>query len=411
VIYLLGKEENLVECFNGLKKDSSYGVDAVSWKEYERNLKENLSSLITRMKNWQYKPQPVRRTYIEKSNGKLRALGIPTTEDKIIEQGVRQILDAIYEPIFLECSYGFRNGKSCHKALKTLNDMIQFKPVNYIIDADIKGFFDNVDQKWLVKFLEHNISDKELIRLIVRMLKSGVMEDGAYQPSEKGTPQGGIVSPILANIYLHYVLDLWIEKAVKKQSRGYVGMVRYADDFIICVEDEEESQRIVEMLKERFAKFKLELSSEKTKVISFGRKAKRQETFNFLGFTHFNDKTRKGGYKVGRKTDKARYTRAIKSINQWLKTTRNMLKIQELWKLITLKLRGHFQYYGVSGNYRGILRYYKQACVIVKKWLNRRSQKRSFNWVEMNEYFLRYPLPKPKIHHNFYTGLCFDYLK
>lgn len=258
LMYLFGSAENLAECFYEIKQDSASGVDSVSWQEYEKNLETNLGSLIERMKKWQYRPQAVRRTYIEKENGKLRAIGIPATEDKVIQQGMRKILEAIYEPKFYNNSYGFRKGKNCHQALKTLNDIIQFRPVNYIIDADIKGYFDNVDQKWLIKFLEHTIIDKSLMRLIVRILRSGIMDEGVYYKSEQGTPQGGIVSPIFANIYLHYVLDEWLEKAIKSRSRGYVGMVRYADDFVICIENQDEAHTILAELKERFLKFKLE---------------------------------------------------------------------------------------------------------------------------------------------------------
>jgi RNA-directed DNA polymerase len=407
IMYLLGDAENLDECYQLLKKGKAPGVDGVTIQEYGKELRGNLLSLIDRMKKWQYRPQPVRRVYIEKANGKLRPLGIPTIEDKIVQMGVARILETVYEPEFLDCSFGFRPGRSCHQALRTLNEMCMWKKVNYIIDADIKGYFDAVNHEWLIKFLGHRIADQKILRLLVRILRSGVMEGTAYSTSEKGTPQGGIVSPLLANVYLHYVLDLWIEKVVKRKCRGFVGMVRYADDFVICVEYEEEAQKILEALRKRFAKFALELSEEKTKLLRFGRNADCDETFNFLGFTHFNDKTRNGKYKVGRKTDKARVNRALKATNEWLKQIRNKAKPELWWPTLVAKLRGHFNYFGVSGNYHSLGNFRKATIRLVFKWLNRRSQKRSYNLDGFFEYIKRHPLPVPKIVHNFYTGVSY----
>jgi RNA-directed DNA polymerase len=411
VMYLLGEVKNLVECFQELKRDRAPGVDGVTTKEYEGNLVPNLEALTARMKKWQYRPQPVRRTYIEKANGKRRPLGIPAVEDKVLQQGMRKILEAVYEPEFLECSYGFRVGRNCHQALDAVDKMVMREPVNYIIDADIKGFFDTVDQQWLIKFVGHRISDKSLLRLLVRMLKSGVMEEGKVRETDRGTPQGGIMSPLLANIYLHFVLDLWMNRAVIKGTRGYVGIVRYADDFVIGVEHAGDAEKILNALRERFKKFGLALSEDKTKIIQFGRNAKELETFNFLGFTHFNDKTRHGGYKVGRKTDHIRFARALKSLNGWLMDIRNLIPTREWWRTLAAKLRGHFQYYGVSGNMHWLKRFNYCALIITKKWLNRRSQKKSMNWEDMLRYVKRHPLPTPHIHHNFYTGLCYDYAK
>jgi len=289
--------------------------------------------------------------------------------------------------------------------------MIMSKPVNHVIDADIKGFFDNVNHKWMKRCLEERIGDKNLLRLIIRFLKSGIIEQGKYYTTEKGTPQGGILSPVLANIYLHYVLDLWIERVVKKEAKGYVGIVRYADDSVICVQYKEDSRQILEKMKERLLKFGLELSEEKTQIIGFGRyaeknarsKGKKPDTFDFLGFTHFCDKSRKGAFKVGRRTSRKRFSQKAREMNQWLKSVRNVAKPEEWWSILCAKLRGHFQYYGVSGNYRGIYRFYVLTVKLVFKWLNRRSQKKSFNWQSFNEYLRMYPLPKPKIHHNLYT--------
>lgn len=413
VAYLLN-EESLSECFKMLKKGRASGVDGVSVEEYELNLESNLKMLVSRMKTQAYKPLPVRRTYIAKANGKMRPLGIPAVEDKIVQRGIARILEAIYEVDFLDFSYGFRPHRSCHQALKQLNQIIMTKPINHIIDADIKGFFDHVDHDWMMKFLGHRISDSNFLRLIKRFLKNGYMEEGSLHAAVEGTPQGGVVSPILANVYLHYALDLWIEKVVKRQCKGVVEMVRYADDFVICVQYKEDAVRVLGLLKERLGKFKLELADDKTRLIEFGRFAKQNSeakglspaTFNFLGFTHFIDRTRKGGFKLGRKTDGKKLRLKLKEINLWLKASRNLYPIEEIWKTLRAKLRGHFQYYGVSGNFRSIGIFGCLTRKLTFKWLNRRSQKKSFNWEGFTTYLKRHPLPMPAIHHDFYTGFA-----
>jgi RNA-directed DNA polymerase len=403
--------EGLAECFYLLKKNKAAGVDGVTLKEYERNLDENISDLIRRMKTFSYRPQPVKRVYIPKADGKSRPLGIPAVEDKMVQMAISKILEAIYEVDFEDFSYGFRPGRSCHDALNRVDKIIMTNPINHVIDADIKGFFDNVDHKWMVKFLEHRIGDKSLIRYIVRFLKSGYMEEGKLYKNGQGTPQGGVISPILANIYLHYVLDIWIARIVKKCCRGTVEMVRYADDFVICVQYKNEAEKILEALKKRLAKFGLELAEDKTRIVEFGRfarqnakqKGKRPGTFDFLGFTHYGDKTRKGYFKVGRVTSRKKFSAKIKDIKEWLKRIRNLVKIQEWWKILGLKLRGHYQYYGVSGNYRGLKRFYFLVIRLARKWMNRRSQKTRYYWKRYLLYLERHPLPKPKIYHNFYT--------
>ena len=403
--------DNLKECFRELKKGRVSGIDGVTLQEYEQELENNLESLVAGMKRFSYRPQPVRRAYIPKANGKKRPPGIPAVEDKIVQMGITKILQAIFEVDFLDCSYGFRPNRNCHQALDTLDKMTMQRPVNHVIDADIKGFFDNVDHDWLMRCIEQRISDKNLLRLLKRFLKAGIIEEGKYISSEKGTPQGGIISPVLANIYLHYVLDLWFEKVEKRKFGSYIGMVRYCDDFVICVQRKEVAEQLLSELTDRLAKFGLELSAEKTRIVEFGRyagensrkKGQKPGSFTFLGFTHFCDKGRKGYFKTGRKTDRKKFSVKVKEMNQWLKAVRNTSKPEAWWPVLAAKLRGHFQYYGVSGNFKGISRFNYLTIRLVYKWLNRRSQKKSYNWEQFKVYLFRHPLPKPRIYHNLYT--------
>jgi len=404
LIHLINAD-NLKQCFRELKKNKASGIDEVTVEEYGMELDKNVELLLERMKQWKYRPQPVRRVYIEKSNGKLRPLGIPSVEDKMVQMCIKRILEAIFEVDFLDTSYGFRSGRSCHQALNRVDKIIMQRPVNYVIDADIRGFFDNVDHKLMRNCLEQRISDKFFLRLMVRMLKNGVFEEGRCMKPEKGTPQGAVLSPVLSNIYLHYAVDIWLNRDIKRDANGYVEIVRYCDDFVIMVEKEEDSEWIMEKLAERLSRCNLQLSAEKSKIVKFGRNSSSGmgNTFDFLGFTHFNDKTRKGYYKVGRKTARKKLNKSLKEMNTWLKAIRNMVKVEEWWKVLESKMRGHLHYYGVSGNMPSIKKFYFIVIRLVKKWLNRRSQKRKFNWDRFKLYLQRHPLPKPRIYHNFYT--------
>jgi RNA-directed DNA polymerase len=411
LVYLVNAE-NLRSSFYELKRDKASGIDGVSMETYERNLDSNIKDLVERMKRQAYKPQPVRRTYIPKANGKLRALGIPTVEDKMVQMCITRILEVIFEADFIGTSYGFRKERNCHRALAALSNFITVKPVNYVIDADIKGFFDNVDHDWMMECLRQRIADENLLRLIKRFLISGYVEKDAFHETEKGTPQGGVISPMLANIYLHYVLDLWITKVVKKRSRGYVEMVRYADDFVICVQYKEEAETILRMLRERLAKFGLEVAEDKTRILEFGRFAEdnskkrggKPGTFNFLGFTHFCTKSRKGKFKVGRKTDRLKFIGKVREMKKWLKSIRNAVPIKVWWSLLIAKMRGHYQYYGISENSYGIKRYHYLVRRLVFKWVNRRSQKKSMNYPRFDEYCSRHGFPSPKIYVSLYTA-------
>ncbi|MEA3226572.1 MAG: reverse transcriptase domain-containing protein, partial [Planctomycetota bacterium] len=318
----------------------------------------------------------------------------------------------IYEQDFYERSYGFRPKRNCHQALKEINDSIMFKPTNHIVEADIKGFFDNVSHEHLLDFLKIRIKDSSLLYLIEKFLKAGYVDDGLLVRTQEGTPQGSILSPILANIFLHYVLDEWFNTIVKKHVDGFCEMIRYADDFVCLVQYEKDAERVETALMNRFNRFGLELHPEKSGRISFGRfeagNAKKQNrkanTFDFLGFTHFCDHTRKGGYKVGRKTSKKKFAAKCKDMNAWLRSVRNKSKTKQWWKTLSSKLRGHYQYYGISGNFRALDAFHENTMKSLHKWLNRRSQKKKMNWKRFNEYIQHYPLPKPSIRHNFYTG-------
>ena len=406
--------EYLRDCYQSLNRNRAVGIDDISRQEYGADLDNNLEQLVSRLKRKTYKPLPARRVYIPKNDYETRPLGIPALESKIVERGITWILESIYEQDFLDCSYGFRPERNCHQALKKLNDLIMFQPVNHIVEADIKGFFDNVDHDKLMEFIRIRISDTSLLTLIEKFLKAGYIDDGQRVKSDKGTPQGSILSPMLANIFLHYVLDEWFETTVKSHVRGYCELVRYADDFVCVVRYADDAERIERALKNRFEKFGLEIHPTKSRRITFGRfeseNAKAQNrkpnTFDFLGFTHYCDISRSGYFKPGRKTSGKKFAAKCREMNDWLKSIRNQVKTKDWWTILAAKLRGHFQYYGVSENYASIAKFYKLTIQMVRKWLNRRSQKRKMNWANFTEYLERYPLPKPEIVQKFYVARC-----
>jgi RNA-directed DNA polymerase len=404
-------EEFLAECYTRLGRDRASGIDGVTWEAYGEHLAENLSDLVTRLKRKRYKPQPSKRVYIPKDKDSKRPLGLPALEDKIVQKGVAWILEAIYEADFLDCSYGFRPNRNCHQALDAVDKLIMTKPINHVVEADIKGFFDNVPHEWVIKGLQVRIKDPSFLLIIQRFLKAGYMEDGVFVDTEKGTPQGGNLSPMLSNIFLHYVLDLWFEKKIRPQFRGESYLIRFADDFLNLARYQEDARYIERALRERFKKFSLELHPEKTRVISFGRyerenaerQKRRANTFDFLGFTHYCDKSRRGKFIVGRRTSRKKFRMKCQEMNQWLKAVRNADKVEKWWPILEAKLRGHYEYYGVSGNMRSVNRFYTNTVRLTYKWLNRRSQRKSFNWKGFHQYLESYPLPKPRIVHNMYT--------
>ena len=372
-------EESLKEAHQRQKTGKAAGIDGVTKEEYGQKLDENISELIKRMKTFKYIPQAVRRTYIPKANGKTRPLGIPAYEDRLVQSVMAEILSDVYEPRFLDCSWGFRPNRGAHDVVRYINQTVMTRKVNYILDADIKGFFDNLDQKWLMKFLEHDIADKNFLRYIGRFLKAGIMEEGTKLESDRGTPQGGQISPVLANVYLHYVLDQWYEIVLKKYAKGEIYYVRYADDFLMMFQYEEEAVRVLELLRTRLAKFGLEVAEDKTRIIPIGRFKGTKEDFDFLGFTFFNTKTRGGKYRLGVRTGRKKLKLKKQTVKTWLRT-RLTKPVAETMMLINLSLAGHYNYYGVSGNFHAIQTFWKYVKYATYRMLNRRDQKGKFRY-------------------------------
>lgn len=360
-------------------KKKATGIDGVDKVSYDEKAEENVAELVERMRKFQYKPLPVRRTYIPKANGKMRPLGIPAYEDRLVQGVMAKVLNEVYEPRFLECSYGFRPSKSAHEVVRYINQTIMRKKVNYVLEADIRGFFDHVDHDWLMKFLAHDIQDKNFLRYVKRFLIAGIMEDGKRLDSERGTPQGGQISPVLANVYLHYVLDLWIEKAVKPRMSGEVYYVRYADDFLILFQYENEARRVMEELAKRLGKFSLEVAADKTRILPIGRFKGTKEDIDFLGFTFFNTKTRTGKYRLGIRTSKKKLKAKRQAAKAWLKE-RMHKPIAETMQILASIVRGHCNYYGVSGNFRAIQSFWKYLRYSAYRVLNRRHQKRTLKY-------------------------------
>lgn len=389
-------EETLKAKHKELSGNKATGIDKVTKKEYEENLDNNIVNLVRNMKKFSYRPNAVRRVYIPKANGGKRPLGIPSYEDKLVQGVMADILTVIYEPIFLDCSYGFRPNRDCHQAIKKLDEVIMRGKTNYIVDADIKGFFNNVNHDWLIKFLEHEIKDKNFIRYIKRFLIAGIMEDGEYYESEVGTPQGGLISPILANVYLHYVLDLWFELYVKVKCKGRCHLIRYADDFVACFELEEEAKWFYQELIERLAKFNLEIETNKTKIFPFGRNSKTKDNFDFLGFNIYNATSRNNYYRVGYRTSKKKSKIKKQDIKNFIKENRN-IKPKDLIKALNRKLLGYYNYYGISFNMDWLQEIYYHTVQLLKKWLSRRSQKGKLTWLKMHLILAFEPLEKPRI--------------
>jgi group II intron reverse transcriptase/maturase len=345
--------ELLMGCFEGLRNNAASGIDGVTKEQYAEQLEKNLKQLVDRLHQMTYIPQSVVRVNIPKpGSNKLRPLGISALEDKIVQAGLSRILQAVYEQDFIDDSYGFRPNRGCHDALRALSQTVENQPINHLVEADIKGFFDNVDQEQLMTFLGHRIADKRILRYIKRFLKAGIQEDGIFRASERGVPQGGVISPLLANIYLHYTLDEWITKRFTKSCIGVARLIRYADDFVVCFQTEADAKRFRLEMEERLNQFGLEIAPEKTQRIEFGafaiKRAKsrgeKAATFDFLGFTHYCSRSRNGKrFRMKRKTISKRLSAKLRSYKEWLKSNRT-LSTPEIMKKTARKLRGHYGY-------------------------------------------------------------------
>jgi group II intron reverse transcriptase/maturase len=396
----------LKEAYERLRKDAAAGVDGETWSSYGEELDARLRDLEERVQRGSYHPQPVRRVYIPKGGGKMRPLGVPALEDKIVQQAARMLLEPIYERSeFLGFSYGFRPCRSPHMALDALAEVMHRRKVNWVLDADIRSFFDTIDHGWMKKFVEHRIADERMVRLLMKWLHAGVMEDGELREVEEGTPQGGIISPLLANIYLHHVLDQWAHAWRKKRARGEVYIVRYADDFVMGFQYEQDAHAMRAALAERLAKFGLELHADKTRVLRFGRFAARDciregrrhpETFDFLGFTHICGKARSGGFWVLRRTSRRKRQVKLAKLREeiWKRRHRPVIE-QRAW--ISASLRGHYGYYGVSGNFRALATFHRRVQDTWHQALQHRSQRARWNKKKRASFAEKFPLLPPRI--------------
>lgn len=404
----LYNQESLTECFHELDKNKAVGIDGITKMAYGANLNSNIEELVTQMKKMAYRPGPVREVLIPKEGkpGATRPLGISNLEDKIIQKMTQKVLESIYEPLFLSCSHGFRPGKSCHTAIKSLLNHLYENEIQTIIDIDLKNFFGTIDHQLLEDILKEKIKDPKFMRYISRMFKSGVLREGELTISEDGVPQGSICSPILSNIFAHYAIDIWVEEMVNPACKGNVSLIRYADDAVICCEYKEDAQRIRETFGKRLGKFKLQLNEEKTKLVSFNKEeAARgipQGTFDFLGFTFYWGKSQKGRIIPKLRTRTKTVRAKLKKVNEWARKIRNARPLKEIWATLKAKLRGHIQYYGVSHNANRVTQFLRETTKIMFKWLNRRSQKKSFTWEKFGRFIEANPLPTTKIVHRMF---------
>jgi group II intron reverse transcriptase/maturase len=398
--------DRLRVAYLGLKRDAAPGIDGETWRAYGEDLEGNLQDLSDRLRRGAYRARPVRRVYIPKTDGRRRPIGLPVLEDKIVQRAAAEVLNAIYEQDFLGFSYGFRPGRSQHDALDALSVGIFAKKVNWVFDSDIRGFFDTLDHGWLVRFIGHRIGDRRVVRLIQKWLKAGVLEEGNRTQSEVGAVQGGSISPLLANIYLHYVFDLWVQRWRRKQAKGEVIVVRYADDFVVGFQHCFEAEGFLKDLRERFAKFGLQLHPDKTRIIEFGRFAAgnrekrgagKPETFDFLGFTHICGKTRKGKFTVIRKTMRVRRRAKLREVYAELRR-RMHIPVPEQGRYLRSVVGGHVRYYGVPMNGPSITAFRKEVCRLWRKVLMRRSHKHRLTWDRMRRLSARW-IPLARVCH------------
>ena len=392
----------LLEAYGLTRKDGATGIDGQTAEEYAENLEENLQDLLGWAKSGTYRAPPVRRVHIPKGDGsQTRPIGIPTFEDKILQRAVVMLLEPVYEQDFYNFSYGFRPGRSPREALRALDEGLRRAGGGWVLDVDLKSFFDTIDHKKLRELLRQRVVDGVVVRLVGKWLRAGVLEDGVVHHPDTGTPQGGVISPMLANMFLHEALDTWWVKEVLPRMNGPASLVRFADDFVMVFENREDAERVQAVLPKRMARFGLTVHPEKTRLVRFKRPGgppggEEPGSFDFLGFTHFWTRTRKGRWMFRRRTAKSRFSRSLKAINKWLRAVRHR-KVAEQARLLGLKLQGHFAYYGVAGNADSINRFHYEVRCLWRKWLSRRSQRAWMTWEKFNRLLARHPLPPAQL--------------
>src|ERR1700674_5508624 len=399
--------EALYAAFRGLRKDASAGVDGVTHEEYQQDAERNIRRLYQRLKDGKYQAQPLRRVYIPKENGKQRPISIPALEDKIVQKAMVKVLNAIYEQDFLNCSYGFRPERGQHQALEEVGRVICTRSTGWILELDITAYFDSIVREQLMEMIEKRISDRSVLQLIRKWIQVGVIDEGKFLVSETGTGQGQTISPLLANIYLHYILDKWFEEVVKPRLRSEAHEIRFADDAILCFHYREDAEKVKNVLAKRFAKYGLTLHPEKTRLVEFGRyaeeRAKRQgkkpSTFDFLGLTHICARSRQGKFTVHVRTMKKRFRRGLTAIAEWCQENRHV-PVDEQQKTLNAKLRGHYQYYGRPTNYRRLREFYQEVCHIWRKWLSRRTRGNGMTREKFAAILRKHPLLRPRIAHS-----------
>lgn len=395
-------EDALGRALQRIRKDAAVGVDGITKEQYEQNAERNLRDLHARMRTGRYRHQPIRRVHIPKAPGKTRPIGISTIEDKIVQGALSEVLGAIYEQDFLDGSFGFRPGRSAHDALRAADRMAFREKTAWILEADIEAFFDSLDRTKLKEMLQKRVVDGSLLRLIGKCLHVGVLDGEEFTTPDEGTVQGSIISPLLGNVYLHYVLDLWFEHEVRSKLRGHARLIRYADDFVMGFESKEDADMVLELLARRMAEFGLTLHPDKTRLLPFDRPddgqsgGKGPATFDFLGFTLYWRRARGGSWTLGMKTRKARFQRAMSALNDWCRSHRHET-VTEQHASLSRKLRGHYNYFGVNGNYDNLAHLVHQAKRVWLGWLQRRSQRSRLNWKRFQDYLRVFPLPKPEI--------------
>jgi RNA-directed DNA polymerase len=407
----------LHEAWRLTRKDGAVGVDGQRAADYERDLESNLRSLLERAKSGAYRSPPVRRVHIPKGGSmtETRPIGIPTLEDKVLQRAVAMLLEPIYEQDFHDCSQGFRPGRSAHQALEALWKQTMINRGGWIVEVDIRKFFDTLDHRHLREFIGRRVRDGVLLRLIGKWLNAGVMENGSVSYPDSGSPQGGVISPMLSNIYLHYVLDEWFEREVKPRLKGRAHLIRYADDFVIGFTDEQDARRVMEVLPKRFGKYGLTLHPEKTRLVPFRQPSPRRDSgngtggrgdepgsFDFLGFTHIWALSQRGHWVIKQRTAASRLRRAVRSIAQWCRFNRH-LSVAEQHEVLSQKVRGHFAYYGITGNSTSLSRFRTAVVNCWRKWLSRRNRQRSMNWQAFRRLQARYPLPPVRVPRSIYS--------